>query len=116
MTIGTVPAAGTSPCSETNTRRLNPGRRPHKGTALNTPARLTACSRPTPLPRSSAALPCTARTGFPPHASGLMCVPGIGRPVGWFTAHAELRALPWRIYMHRLEYSLMLPPRRGRRQ
>lgn len=65
MTIGTVPAAGMGPKRDLGTRRLNPGRRPHEGTALNDPERFTVCSRPRRCHVHRRRCPCTARTGFP---------------------------------------------------
>ena len=90
MTLETVPAAEQAPetrpgypPTESRPRWIALGHSPQR------PTRLTACSRPTPLPRSSAAPP-QHRNGsdFPPHVSGLVCVPGIRRPAGRFTAHA----------------------------
>jgi hypothetical protein len=58
MTLGTMLEAGTSPRSETGYPLAE--FRPTTDSARaqpSTPRRLTACSRPTPLPRSSAAPP-----------------------------------------------------------
>ena len=61
MTLATVPAARTGP--ETRSGYPPTESRPRwiaLGHSPQPPTRLTACSRPTPLPRSPAPPPCTA--------------------------------------------------------
>jgi hypothetical protein len=59
----------------------------------STRGRLTACSRPTPLAAfADRAAPVPHGPDFPPHASGPVCIPGIRRPGGRFTAHDDERS------------------------
>ncbi len=61
---------------------------PRWGAAPCAPTCLPARSRPTLLPRSPTAPPCTVRIGFPAARLWPGCaVPGVRRPAGRFTAH-----------------------------
>jgi hypothetical protein len=98
MTRGTAPRPKRPTAATPGYPSANPGLRSatdHPGGRRPcVPTRLPARNRRTLLPRSPTAPPCAAQTEFSATRSDRCTF-----PPGWFTAHAEMRALRARIFM-----------------
>ena len=92
MTLGTCPGPERAAEASPGTRQLNPGRR---RTALGrSPQRVGAPARVRPPYAASTfaglAAPAPHGSDFLPPRLWSHARPGIRRPTGWFTAHAEM--------------------------